>query len=118
MIIAVDFDGTLCSECWPDIGEPNTALIRHLIHMRESGAKLILNTLREEEDLDAAVQFCAHYGLYFDAVNDNLQEMKEKYKNNPRKIYADVYIDDKNVAPIGIYANIPFYGTKRENADV
>ena len=35
-------------------------------------------------------------GLEFDAVNDNLEEMKQIYGNNPRKIYADWYIDDKN----------------------
>ena len=26
-IIAVDFDGTLCTDCFPKIGQPNTALI-------------------------------------------------------------------------------------------
>ena len=26
-IIAVDFDGTLCENKWPEIGEPNTNLI-------------------------------------------------------------------------------------------
>ena len=26
-IIAVDFDGTLCTDCFPKIGQPNTARI-------------------------------------------------------------------------------------------
>ena len=26
-IIAVDFDGTLCNDCYPDIGKPNLPLI-------------------------------------------------------------------------------------------
>lgn len=30
-IIAVDFDGTLCENKWPEIGEPNTNLIGYLI---------------------------------------------------------------------------------------
>ena len=29
-IIAVDFDGTLCSDCYPDIGKPNLPLIELL----------------------------------------------------------------------------------------
>ena len=29
-IIAVDFDGTLCTDCFPKIGQPNTALIELL----------------------------------------------------------------------------------------
>ena len=29
-IIAVDFDGTLCYSNWPELGEPNYALIAYL----------------------------------------------------------------------------------------
>ena len=29
-IIAVDFDGTLCTDCFPKIGQPNTALIERI----------------------------------------------------------------------------------------
>ena len=32
MIIAVDFDGTLCENDYPRIGRPNTKLINHLIN--------------------------------------------------------------------------------------
>ena len=35
-IIAVDFDGTLCENKWPEIGEPNTELISYLIEMRKT----------------------------------------------------------------------------------
>ena len=31
---AVDFDGTLCRNAWPDIGEANTELIEQLILAR------------------------------------------------------------------------------------
>lgn len=30
-------------------------------------------------------------------MNDNLQELKDEFGNNPRKIAADAYIDDKAV---------------------
>ena len=30
-IIAVDFDGTLCTDCYPEIGVPNLPLISLLI---------------------------------------------------------------------------------------
>lgn len=33
-IIAVDFDGTLCTDCFPKIGQPNTALIELLKGLR------------------------------------------------------------------------------------
>ena len=99
-IIAVDFDGTLVSNAWPEIGEPNFALIDYLRAEWDRGTKLILWTCREGQKLRDAVYFCATHGLYFDAVNDNVPEAKEEFGNNPRKIFADVYIDDKSITPI------------------
>ena len=69
-IIAVDFDGTLCENKWPEIGEPNTELIGYLIMMQKTvGAKIILWTCRIGEMLDRAVNWCSEHGLEFDAVN-------------------------------------------------
>ena len=48
----------------------------------------------------AAVEFLCSAGLAPDAVNDNLPEMCEFYHNNPRKVYADVYIDDHNAGSL------------------
>lgn len=96
MIYAVDFDGTLCKEDWPRIGRPNRDLIRWLIRQKRDGHELILWTLREEQDLQEAIEWCKSFGLVFDAVNDNLERMKQQYGNNPRKVHADVYIDDRN----------------------
>lgn len=98
-IIAVDFDGTLCEEKWPEIGKPNWPLIMALRGWRAAGHKLILWTCRCDELLDAAVKWCKTMGLEFDAVNDNLPENIEKYGNNCRKVWADCYIDDKNACP-------------------
>ena len=94
-IIAVDFDGTLCENTWPGIGDPNMELIKHLIWVRKSGAKLILWTCRSEERLEAAIEWCKQYGLEFDAVNDNLPEIVKSFGDNTRKIFANVYIDDR-----------------------
>lgn len=95
MIIAVDFDGCLCQNKWPDIGEPNAPLIALLDGRRKNGDKIILWTCREGQMLSAALLWCMRQGLEFDAVNDNLEEMKEKFGNNCRKVAADVYIDDR-----------------------
>lgn len=96
MIIAVDFDGCLASAgTWPEVGEPNEALINWLICLRKRGDKVILWTCRADEALQKAVEFCKVHGLEFDAVNDNLEELKQLYGNNSRKISAALYIDDK-----------------------
>lgn len=96
MIYAVDFDGTLCESAWPGIGAENAALIAFLKREQESGAKLILWTMREGRYLEEAVAWCKDRGLTFDAVNDNVQALKDNYGNNPRKVFADKYIDDHN----------------------
>ncbi len=95
MIIAVDFDGTLCKDEYPSIGTPNTGLINELKNKQKSGDKIILWTCRAGLPLLEAVVWCQGMGLYFDAVNDNLPEVIALYGNNSRKITADVYIDDK-----------------------
>ena len=98
-IIAVDFDGALCYSNWPELGEPNLPLIHYLIEQKRSGNKLILWTCRAGEALEKAVSWCREHQLEFDAINDNLPEIVEKYGNNSRKITCDYYIDDKAVLP-------------------
>lgn len=95
MIFAVDFDGCLCDSVYPDAGEPNKPLIELLKALRESGHIVILWTCRSGEALQTAVDFCKEYGLEFDYVNDNADEIKKAYGENQRKIYADLYIDDR-----------------------
>jgi hydroxymethylpyrimidine pyrophosphatase-like HAD family hydrolase len=94
-IIAVDFDGTLCKDAWPEIGTPNEWLIRNLIQSREDGHSVILWTCRTGEMLEKAVQWCNHKGLIFDAINENVPESIERFGGDSRKVFADVYIDDK-----------------------
>lgn len=95
-IYAVDFDGTLCRGEWPGIGAANKPLIRFLKREQSRGAELILWTMRDGKHLDEALRWCLARGLTFSAVNDNLLRLKLMYGNNPRKVYADVYIDDHN----------------------
>ena len=99
-IIAVDFDGTLCENKYPDIGSPNISVIRKLIAEREKGARVILWTCRRGEELARAVYWCANHGIYLDAINENLQSMVDKFGGDTRKIYADEYWDDRAVYPL------------------
>jgi len=93
-IIAVDFDGTLCENNWPNIGKAYVGVITKARIEQQNGARLILWTMREGETLDAAVAWCRERGLVFDAINDNLPEMVDAFKTNPRKIFATEYWDD------------------------
>lgn len=99
MIIAVDFDDTLCFSKWPDLGEPNLRLIEYLKECQRCGNKLILWTCRNGTALQNAVDWCRLQGLIFDAINENLPETIAQYGTDSRKISADFYIDDKSILP-------------------
>lgn len=97
LIYAFDFDGTIVTNEFPNIGEPIEAVIDLIRKVKSNGHYIILNTMREDEHLAKALEYCYSQGIIFDAVNDNLPHMKEFYKNNPRKIFANFYIDDHNL---------------------
>lgn len=95
-IIAVDFDGTLCINEYPEIGKPNKELIAYLKNKRANGDRVILWTCRNNELLRQAVDWCKEHGLMFDAVNENLPEVIDAFGGDTRKIFANAYIDDRN----------------------
>lgn len=99
MVIAVDFDGTIVKHKYPAIGKEIPYAIETLKFLQQRGHKLILWTYRSGEELEKAVAFCKKRGLIFHAVNNNFEG--EEFDNTySRKIYADVYIDDRNLLGI------------------
>lgn len=95
--IAIDFDGCLFEDKWPEIGAPNMEVIKAAIREKENGAGLILWSCRIGEELNRAIEICRSYGLEFDAVNQNLPERIEAYGVDCRKVNADEYWDDRSV---------------------
>jgi hypothetical protein len=110
-IAAIDFDGTLCENAYPKIGAPKWEVINKVKILKKDGWQLILWTCREEDNLVSAIDWCKSVGLEFDAVNDEVPEIKELFASGSMyrtillreatrcgaKIYADIYLDDKNV---------------------
>lgn len=95
-IIAVDFDGTLFTDEYPEVGYPVWKVINYCKEQQEKGAILILWTCRNGKDLQEAIEQCRYVGLTFDYVNENTKENLSRYGEvDNRKIYADEYIDDK-----------------------
>lgn len=47
--------------------------------------------------MENAVAWCHEQGIQFDAVNEPLPEQIKRWGNDTRKIYADFYIDDRNM---------------------
>lgn len=94
-VYAIDFDGTLAETRFPQIIGPRKKTIAAVKLLKAQGHKIILWTSRDGEDLKNAVEWCQKQGLVFDSVNEPLPEQLARWGNNTRKIYADVYIDDR-----------------------
>ena len=103
MIYAVDFDGTICEHKFPEIGKPNLIMIKKLKMFKARGDKLILWTCRRilgnRDVLQEEIDWCKNKGIEFDAVNEDLPEIKNSDfgRSKSIKIFADFYIDDRNI---------------------
>lgn len=98
LIIAIDFDGTIVEDAYPKIGEPKIFAFETLKRLQKDGHRLILWTYRCNTKLEEAVEFCRAHGIEFYAVNSNFPE--EEFNGEvSRKIYADLFIDDRNMGP-------------------
>jgi len=99
MIIAVDFDGTLAVDAYPNIGEPRWEVIDFVKARKECGDTIILWTCRGGTVLQKAVEWARVHGIKFDYVNENCPKRNALYGGDSRKISADVYIDDRGINP-------------------
>lgn len=104
LIIAVDFDGTIVNHIYPKIGREIDNAFYYLKRLRDDGHKLIMWTCREGRQLDEAVKHCMRNGVIFDAVNNNINDLGDNLAVS--KIYADIYVDDKNFDTIINWAHI------------
>ena len=118
--IAVDFDGTIVEDKFPQIGRERPFALRTLRALQDDGFTLILWTCRAGAELDAAVEFCRQGGVEFYGVNENFEG--ETYMGScPRKIDADIYIDDRNIGGLPswgeIYQQITGKSDKKETRE-
>lgn len=106
MIIAVDFDGTLHLGRFPAIGIPAPDAIKVMKQLKADGHYLIINTARSGDDLLNAINWLLEKGVPFDRVNDNEPSNVAKYGSNSRKIYAHLYVDDRQVGGLPAWKEI------------
>lgn len=100
MIIAVDFDGTIVENRYPEIGRERPFAVQALKMLIEQRHQIILWTVRHGRCLDEAVSWCTEHGLEFYAVNTNYPEEKFSAERMARKIDADIFIDDRSLGGI------------------
>jgi len=90
-IIGVDFDGTLVTHAYPEIGK-DIGAVKVLKRIVENGHKLILNTMRSEINLiDEALNWISENEIELYGINKNKDQ--NTWTNSP-KSYCNIYIDD------------------------
>ena len=93
-VLAVDFDGTIVENKWPDIGSLNQQAKSIINKFVIGGGKVIVWSCREGLSQYEAENFLKLNGVYYHAFNENVPERIESYGNDCRKVGADLYVDD------------------------
>lgn len=107
MTIAVDFDGTIVTHEYPQIGEERPFAVETLKMLISDRHRLILWTVREGKLLEDAVEWCRERGIEFYAVNkDYPEEKQEGNQHYTRKPKVDVWIDDRNIGGLPDWGQI------------
>ena len=96
LVICFDFDGTTVEHRHPEIGAPIAGAVETLRDLQAAGHRLILWTCRTGQPLVDAMRYLRSHGIAPAAVNANLPELVRFEGSDPRKPYADVYIEDRN----------------------
>jgi len=113
-IVAIDYDGTLFEGGHPDKGAPRIDVIEKAKQFKKFSAEIILWTCRDSGALQEAITRCKEHGLTFDAINTNsfsqVQYMRKELAEGDvfatKKIFADLYVDDRSPGSIEFFLNI------------
>jgi len=91
MIIAIDFDGTIVTHEYPNIGTRVPNALETMKKLQSQGCKLILYTMRSGEKLQEAVDYLTKNDIILFGINNNPEQ--SSWTSSP-KVYANLYIDD------------------------
>ncbi len=106
LIFAIDFDDTICKQNYPECGEMIEDAREVINELYDSGHHIIIWTCRMEEPADKARKFLEENGIKYHTFNEHAQSIMDFYGNNTRKIFADVYIDDKQLGGLPSWKEI------------
>jgi len=104
-IIAIDFDGTVVDHAFPDIGKLKEGAKEVINEWYDKGYHILIWTCRNNHEPDhpewtnapisAVRQFLIDNGVKFTGINQ--QQPGMGFYLESRKIFANIYIDDRNL---------------------
>lgn len=96
--IAIDFDGTIVDFKFPKIGDLKPWAKETVQVLREEGWRIIIWTCRGGIYEDDVKRFLLENSIPFDTINNHTEyDMSKYHLGGVRKVYADIYIDDRNI---------------------
>jgi hypothetical protein len=106
IILAVDFDDTIAEVSFPNIKGFRKGAKKYINKLYKEGYFITIWTCRTDKDecrdqTDAA-NFLKYHGVKFHLINENHYALNNRFKNDCRKVAADLYIDDKGLWLFGI----------------
>lgn len=105
-IIAIDFDDTICMtrDTYPECGNARLYAKDVINFMHKLGIKIIIWTSRDVafnqdekklyDHVSPMIKWLDENNIHYDAINKSVQFAPYPY--NGRKIYAHMYVDDRN----------------------
>lgn len=106
-IIAIDFDGTIVDDQFPDIGKLKPGAKEAINELYYSGkVTIIIWSCRNGINFLKAVEFLAKEGIKYHHFNKSCPDNVKLYGSDTRKVYADVYVDDKQLLPLPDWSEI------------
>jgi len=96
-IIAIDFDGTIVADQYPAIGQLKPNAREVIQQLKHDGHYIIIWTCRTGNPMHQVYDFLTEQQIPFDRINKSNPENVAKYGIDTRKVYADVYVDDKGL---------------------
>ena len=104
LIIALDFDGTICKHTkFPNVGPPVPGAIDWIKKYDELGARQFLWSCRNGQYLGNAIEYLEENGVILEGYND-ISYGSKAFAPYP-KLFANIYIDDAAIGVPLIYTS-------------
>lgn len=114
MILAIDFDGTIVDDRYPQIGNLRKDAAETIQQLHADGHYIIIWSCRTDRKKYEMMDYLVQNDIPYHQINKSNPDNVAKYGIDTRKVYADVYIDDKAITPLPEWFEIYYLITLKE----
>jgi predicted phosphatase len=97
LTLGIDFDGTIVTEAFPNIGELKQKTVQLMKDACEKGHLVIVWTARSGDAEREAYKFLVENEVPFHYMNENPEDPYAINGAQGRKIFCDYYLDDRAI---------------------